>query len=73
MRTESTRKPLPFRGLNVAQFDRDVCNSYDRLFPAPPMRPPMLIALVVFAGIHWLNRAAARRLTRAIDALDQRS
>jgi len=33
--------------------------------------PPVLIALVVFAGIHWLNRAAARRLTRAIAALDQ--
>ncbi|MBY8829596.1 hypothetical protein [Hephaestia mangrovi] len=32
--------------------------------------PAVLIAVIVFTGIHWLNRAAARRLTRAIDALD---
>jgi len=35
--------------------------------------PPVLIAAIVFAGIHWLNRVAARRLTRAIAALDRRS
>jgi len=35
--------------------------------------PPVLIAAIVFAGIHWLNRAAARRLTRAVDALDRQS
>ncbi|MGN6271108.1 MAG: hypothetical protein ACTHM0_14580 [Sphingomonas sp.] len=34
------------------------------------MLPPVLIAVVAFAGIHWLNRVAARRLTRAIAALD---
>lgn len=35
--------------------------------------PPVLIAGIVFVGIHWLNRVAARRLTHAIDALDGRS
>ena len=35
--------------------------------------PPVLIAGIVLAGIHWLNRVAARRLTRAIEALDRRS
>jgi len=34
------------------------------------MLPPVLIAFIVFAGIHWLNRIGARRLTRAITALD---
>jgi len=34
------------------------------------MLPPVLIAFVVFGGIHWLNRIGARRLTRAIVALD---
>jgi hypothetical protein len=35
--------------------------------------PPVLIAIVVFGGIHWLNRVAARRLTRAIAVLDHHS
>jgi hypothetical protein len=32
--------------------------------------PPVLIAVAILAGIHWLNRIAARRLTAAIAALD---
>jgi len=35
--------------------------------------PPVLIALVFFAGIHWLNRLGARRLSREIAALDRQS
>lgn len=35
--------------------------------------PAALIAVAVFAGIHWLNRIAARRLTAAIAALDAAS
>jgi len=35
--------------------------------------PAALIAVAVFAGIHWLNRAAARRLSAAIAALDAAS
>jgi hypothetical protein len=32
--------------------------------------PAVLIAIAAFAGIHWLNRVVARRLGRAIAALD---
>lgn len=35
--------------------------------------PPVLIAIAVFAGIHWLNRAAARRLSRVIATLDRQA
>ena len=48
------------------------------LMPQPgPERPPIamgiasiMLAAGVFAGIWWLNRAAARRLQREIDRLD---
>jgi len=32
--------------------------------------PAALIAAAIFAGIHWLNRAAARRLSAALAALE---
>jgi hypothetical protein len=35
--------------------------------------PAALICVVVFAGIHWLNRIAARRLNATIAALDAAS
>ena len=35
--------------------------------------PPVLIAVAILAGIHWLNRIAARRLSAAIAALDAAS
>lgn len=61
---------VPGLALLFASVWRVVYNTAGASAATARIIPPVLIAIVVFAGIHWLNRVGARRLSRAIAALD---
>ena len=64
---------VPGLALFFAAIWRGVAVAAGTAAASAAILPPVLIAVAILAGIHWLNRSAARRLSAAIAALDAAS